>query len=169
MKKLLLLFTIFLVSVSMGSAQKYGHLNFGTVLSAMPETKAADKTLEDYQKQLVAKGEKMAGDFQKKVTDYYEKVQSGELTPKAQEDIANALQKEQMDIQAYEQEVSQKIQEKRNELLKPIIEKAQNAINAVAKDQGYIMIFDSSVFNAILFAGEAEDIMVFVAAKLGLN
>ena len=79
------------------------------------------------------------------------------------------MQKQQTDIQAYEQEVSQKIQEKRNELLQPIMEKAQNAINSVAKDQGYIMVFDSSVFNAILFAEESEDIMVFVAAKLGLN
>lgn len=123
MKKLLLLFSIILVSVSIGSAQKYGHLNFGNLLSAMPETKAADKTLEEYQKQLVAKGEKMASDFQKKVTDYYDQVQAGDLAPKEQADLEKALQKQQTDIQAYEQEVSQKIQEKEMNYYNPLWKK----------------------------------------------
>lgn len=150
----------------MGMAQKYGHLNFGNLLSAMPETKAADANLEAYQKQLVTKGEDMAANFQNKVADYVNNAQT--MSPVQARETEEALEKERQSILAYEQEVIQKVNNKRAELLQPIIDKAEKAIADVAKEQGYTMIFDSSIFNALLYAGEAEDIMAFVAAKLGM-
>ncbi len=166
MKRLGILITVILMSATMGMAQKYGHLNFGNLLSAMPETKAADATLEAYQNQLVAKGEQMANDFQKKVADYVNNAET--MAPVKARETEEALEKERQSILAFEQEVVQKVNAKRAELLKPIIAKAEKAIADVAKEQGYTMIFDSSIFNALLYAGEAEDVMPFVAAKLGL-
>ncbi|KAA3640713.1 MAG: OmpH family outer membrane protein [Bacteroidetes bacterium] len=166
MKRLGILITVILMSATMGMAQKYGHLNFGNLLSSMPETKAADANLESYQKQLVAKGEKMATDFQTKVNNYVNNAQT--MSPVQARETEEALEKERQSILAYEQEVIQKVNNKRAELLQPIVEKAEKAIADVAKEQGYTMIFDSSIFNALLYAGEAEDVMPFVAAKLGL-
>jgi outer membrane protein len=167
MKKTGILIALFLMSATVGIAQNYGHLNFGTLLSAMPETKKADTQLEAYQKQLIAKGEKMAQDFQQKVVKFYEDAQT--MAPVKAREMEETLQKEQQDILAYEQEVIQKVEAKREELLKPIIDKATKAIEDVCKERGYIMVFDTSVYNAVLYAGEAEDIMTFVAAKLGLD
>lgn len=167
MKRIGILVALFLMTATMGMAQKYGHLNFGNLLSAMPETKAADNQLEAFQRQLITKGEKMAQDFQQKVMKFYEDAQT--MAPVKAREMEEALQKEQQSILAYEQEVIQKVEAKRAELLNPIIEKAEKAISDVAKEQGYVMIFDTSVFNAVLFATEAEDVMVFVAAKLGLD
>jgi len=61
MKQFLLLSAFLLLGTSTLIAQeKYGHLNFGNLISSLEETKAADSQLSDYQKQLVAKGEEMA-------------------------------------------------------------------------------------------------------------
>lgn len=167
MRKFAILAFLMITSATVGMAQKYGHLNFGTLLAAMPETKAADQQLADFQKQLVAKGEKMAAEFQKKVEDFYKNQQT--MTPVQATELQKKLEGEQQSILAYEQEIVQKINGKREELLKPIIDKAQKAIDEVAKEQGFTMIFDSSMFNTILFAEESVDVMVFVAAKLGLE
>jgi outer membrane protein len=166
MKKLSLLVSVLLLTATASIAQKYGHVNFGNLISAIPDTKAADIELEKYQKQLVTKGQNMAVAFQTKVDDYLQKAQT--LTPVAAKTIETELEKERQAILSYEQEVQVKLNQKRAELLDPIVKKAQNAVNEVAMERGYIMVFDTSIFNAILYAQESEDIMVFVAAKLGI-
>ncbi len=169
MKKILLLSAFVALGVVVSSAQKYGHMNFGSLVSSLPETEAADKELEAYQKQLVAKGEEMAKSWQEKAKGYGQKVQSGEIAPIEQQKQQAALEKERDDILAYQQEVTQKVQEKRQELLKPIIDKAEAAIKEVAKENGYLMIFDTSVFNSILFAQDTDDVLPLVKAKLGIE
>ena len=169
MKKITLFLALLLTSVVTTQAQKYGHLNFGTLLSVMPETDAADKELETLQKGLVAKGEEMAKAFQAKYLKAVEEVQGGGLSPLQQQQKQEELQKEQAAIGKYEQEISQQLEAKRGELLKPIVEKARKAIDEVAKAGGYLMVFDSSVFNSILFAQPADDLMPAVKAKLGIK
>lgn len=169
MKKITLLVALLIAGISFAQAQKYGHLNFGTLLSVMPETDAADKELETLQKQLVAKGEEMAKAFQAKYLKAVEEVQAGGLSPLQQQQKQEELQKEQAAIAKYEQDIAQQLEAKRAELLKPIVEKARKAINEVSKAGGYLMVFDSSVFNAILFAQPADDLMPAVKTKLGIK
>ncbi len=169
MKKIVLMLAMSLAIVSTGVAQKYGHCNFGSLVSSMPGTKQADSDLEAYQKQLVSKGEEMAKGFQAKVTKYYEDSQSGDFPPKAMAEREQALQKEQQDIRNYEQEIQQKLGAKREELLKPLVEQVEAAIAKVAKANGYNMIFDTSVFNSVLFAAETVDITDQVKAELGIE
>ncbi len=168
MKKLFFILPVFILGSLQLSAQKYGHINFGNLVAAMPETKAADTQLETFQKELVAKGEDMVKAFQEKYGKFVSDVQSGGIAPKDQQTRGQALQAEQQSIAQYENEVIQKVQEKRQELLKPIIEKAQNAIDEYAKANGYVMVFDTSVFNAVLFVEEGDDLMEVIKAKLGL-
>lgn len=161
-----------LLSVGLTSSfaqQKYGHINFNGLVAQMAETKAADSELEAYQKQLVAAGEKMAKAFQDKVTKFQTDIQGGGVTPKEQADREKALGTERDGILKYEQEVQQKLAAKRQELIKPIVEKAQKAIEEYAKTNGYGMIFDTSIFNSVLFAEESDDLMPALKAKLGIN
>ena len=67
-----------------------------------------------------------------------------------------------------EQEVVDKITKKRNEILKPIIDKVNGAIQEVGKENGYAMIFDSSLYNFILSAEDSDDVTPLVKKKLGL-
>jgi outer membrane protein len=57
---------------------------------------------------------------------------------------------------------------KRTELFQPIIKKATDAINGVAKEKGYTYVLDSSA-GTILFSTESDDLMPAVKTKLGLK
>jgi outer membrane protein len=50
-----------------------------------------------------------------------------------------------------------------------LLDRVQQAINEVGKEGGYNMIFDTSVFNTILFAMDSNDIEPLVKAKLGIE
>jgi outer membrane protein len=62
----------------------------------------------------------------------------------------------------YQQQAQKDLQEKEFNLLKPIVEKADNAIKAVAKEQGFQYVFDS----AMLIMAEGKDLMTDVKAYL---
>ena len=161
---LLLLFT---TSTAM-FAQKFGHLNSGNLLTQLPEVKQADETLASYQKELINKGEQMAKTLETKIQAYVQDAQSGKLAPVEQQKQEATLEKERQAILSYEQEVIQKVEQKRQELLAPVVEKVNKAIQEVGKENGYTMIFDTSIMNAILFVEESDDILSLVKAKLGI-
>lgn len=163
-----ILFSIFLVfaTVSVSFAQKFGHVNFGNLLSQMPDIKASETKLEAYNQDLIKKGEKMVADFKEAVTTAEKN--APETAPVDMRKIEAKLRQDQAAIQQYERQMSVEIEKKRQELLGPIIKKARDAINAVAKENGYQMVFDSSLFNTLLFTEESSDLMPLVKAKLGI-
>lgn len=147
-------------------AQKYGHLNSGNLLQELPTVKAANSQLDAYQKQLIKAGEEMAKAFQGKLQAYLTKAESGDMSQVQMQQEESKLQKERESIMAYEQEVMEKVQNKRQELLEPILRKVDEAIQAVGKENGYQFIFDTSLMNAILFVQESDDVTALVKAKL---
>lgn len=166
--KLFLLLFILAASISTSFAQKYGHLNTGNLLEQMTEVKSADSEMEAYQKQLITKGEEMAKAFEAKYRKFAGEVQQGIHSPVQQQKLETELQKEQQAIVDYEQEVRQKVAQKREQLLGPILDKVNTAISNVGKEQGYAMIFDSSIPNVLLFVEDADDVIGKVKAKLGM-
>jgi len=170
MRKLILssclIITALFLSIQL-SAQKYGHLNSGNLLQELPMMKSADAELKNYQDQLVKKGETMAAAFQQKLGEYTKNAQAGTLSQIQMQQIESELQKERDGIMKYEQEVITKVQEKRQTLLEPILKKVDEAIQAVGKEKGYVMIFDTSLINTILFVQDVDDIMPLVKAQLG--
>lgn len=166
--KLLTLLLFFAAASTSTFAQKYGHLNAGNLLEQMPDVAKADSEMETYQKQMIAKGEEMAKAFQEKYAKLAQEIQQGLHSPVQQQQLEAELQKEQQSIIAYEQEVRTKVAAKREELLAPILDKVNTAIQNVGKEQGYSMIFDSSIPNVLLFVEESDDVTAQVKAKLGL-
>jgi outer membrane protein len=165
---LLLFFLFLLASGSSVIAQKYGYMNSGNVLEQMPERFKADAELEAFQAPLIAEGKNKVKALELKVEVLYKQIESGELTQVKIQNQQQILQKEQDEIAAFELTVQEKTQKKRQELLEPILKKIQNAIDEVAKEHGYALILDSSLFNTILYAEDAEDITSLVKAKLGI-
>lgn len=159
---------LFMINSSLLAQGKYGHMNSGNLLEQMPEVKAADKSLITYQEGLVDKGEAMVKAFEQKYNTYVEAANSGTMSKKELSEKEIELQSEQQRIGAYEQEVIQMVQAKRQELLEPILKKIDEAIQAVGKENSYLYIFDTSALNAVLFAAETEDVSPLVKAKLGL-
>lgn len=163
----LLAFLMGAAAVSAQAQSKYGHMNLGNMLEAMPDTKKANDLLKVYADSLAAKDETMTKAFQEEVNKYQADYQAGKLTPVQAQQIEAELQKKQEDIQKFEQQAQQSVSVKREELLKPILTKVEDAVKAVASENGYLMIFDTSS-GAMLFANETDDITALVKKKLGI-
>lgn len=152
--------------VSNATAQKFGYVNSQQILAEYPQAKTADNQLATYQKQLISKGESMVKSFEADYKDFATKAQSGTLSQVQMQQKEKALGEKQQAIQKYEIEVKQKIAKKRQDLIKPILDKVQNAIEAVGKENGYTMIFDTAS-GTILHAQDSDDVTAKVKAKLG--
>ena len=159
---LVILFACLAVS---SNAQKFGFVDSADLLSSMPEVKQADSNLEALQKQLQKKGQGMVEQLQKDYQLIQQKVERGELSPVQQQDEAKKLEARQKEIGAYEQGMVEQLSKKRNELLEPIYKKINDAITAVAKENGYQFIFDKQV---LLYFDETQDVSSLVKAKLGI-
>lgn len=168
MPRFLLCCLFIAVAFSNTSAQNVAYLNLGNLISDMPETKKADKELEVYRTQLVAKGEEMAKKFQDESEQFIKKVQAGGLAPLQQQQGQAALEKKQQEILDYEKDITKKISAKREELLKSVLDKAGQVIQQVAKEKGLVAVYDESVSNSLLFTDNAFSIESLVRSRLGI-
>jgi outer membrane protein len=78
------------------------------------------------------------------------------------------LQDMQQRIQNYQQTASAQLQQKQNELLKPVFEKAEKAIAEVGKEKGLIYVFDIGTKVVLYKSTESIDILPLVKVKLGI-
>lgn len=155
------------VSLSAQTPPKYGHMNLGNLLESMPETKAANDKLKVFADSLQAIDKKMTDTFQEAYKKLEEEYNAGLLTPVQAQTRQAELQKQQEEIQKFEQQAQQVVAARREDLLKPILDKVEAAVKAVATENSYLMIFDTSS-GAFLFAAEADDVSVLVKKKLGM-
>lgn len=155
-----------LVTLVAVNAQKFGYVNVTLLLESLPEVQVADKELATLQEQLLTDGQAQVAAFEKAYLAYMEQVNNGDLSKVQMAEMEQELTQEQQAIASLEQEVQNKIMVKREELLKPILERVDVAIKAVGKEGGFTFIFDSSLQGAMLYAPEGDDIVELVKAKL---
>ncbi len=148
-------------------AQKFGYTNSQGILMEMPDVKRADAKLEALQTQLQKKGQQMLETYQTKRADLDKRYQAGELSQKQAEAEMQGLAEEEKKIMKYEQDMMSQLASKREELIKPILDRIQTAIDDVAKEQGYQYIFDSST-GVLLYAKPSDDITDVIKTKLGM-
>ncbi len=149
------------------SAQKFGYLNSQALLAEMNEVEQAKANLEVLGQQLRKKGEAMVADLKAKYGVVQQKIAEGGLSPKDQEAEAAKLKSEEAEIAKFEQDMVQQLQKKEADLLQPILDKVNSAIKAVAEEEGYLYIFDSST-QVLLYADESSDVSAKVKTKLGI-
>lgn len=164
---LLLTFMMGAAAISAQAQSKYGHMNLGNMLESMPDTKKANSQLKVFADSLGVKDSLMTKAFQDDVAKYQTDYQAGKLTPVQAQQIESELQQKQEAIQKFEQQAQQLVAAKREELLKPILQKVEDAVKSVASENGYLMIFDTSS-GAMLFANDSDDITALVKKKLGM-
>jgi outer membrane protein len=146
---------------------KIGHINTSELIQAMPETDSAQTKLEKMQKDLQNQLESMQVELNNKYQDYLSKRDTySDLIRQTKED---ELQNIQQRIQQFAQTADQDLQKKRTDLYKPILDKANKAIEEVAKENNFTYILDSGS-GVVLFHSESSlDIMPLVKAKLKLK
>ncbi len=168
LKRIGLLLTVFtLCAATTMSAQKLGYINSLELLAAMPSAKSADSSLEAYQKQLLSEGEAKMKKFEADAAALYKKIEAGTITPADRAAQEQKLEGDRQAIIKFEQEAQQKMLKKRETLYQPVFNKANTAIQDVAKANGYTIIFDSSL-GFLLHAEESDNIFSLVKSKLGI-
>lgn len=163
---LTLCFTLLVATV--GFSQKFGYCNSSALLSNIPEMKQADSELKSFQAQLTKKGQEMVKALQDKAAELKRKEEQGTISPKDLETQNAKLAEDQETIAKYEQEVYDKLSQKREELFSPILEKVNLAMSEVAKEQGFIFVFDTNS-NIVLYAHESLDVTKLVKTKLNIE
>lgn len=144
--------------------KKMGYVNSQELLESMPEARKADSTLTRYGKDLEDQIKAMITDYQTKLKDYSEKAKT--MSDAVKEVKEKELGDLQNRIQEFQQGAEEKLGRKRQELFKPILDKAQKAIKDVGTEGSYDYIFDGS---NLLYFKESENILPQVKAKLGIK
>lgn len=165
MMKYLLLPALLLLSANMIQAQKFAYVNSQVLLEDLPEVKAADAEIQTLQQQMQKKGQEMFESYQRKAMELQRRRDEGELSPRQLEQEAQKLGEDEDKIRNFETEMQASILKKQQELLGPIQEKVNQAIENVAKSEGYSMVFDSSS-GALMYSDDENDITEQVKAKL---
>lgn len=168
MKNIFKLFVVLLIAGFSVSAQaqttKIGHINFQELLGVMPGQESVNQALESFVAGLETQLQAMQSELEAKYADY----QNNQAT--MSEIIRQTKEKEIMDLQqrmeAFNQQAQIEIQNKQIELSEPLIRKAQDAINAVAQENGFTYIINGN--EQVLLYKNGTDIMPLVKAKLGL-
>jgi len=146
---------------------KFGHIDLQALIQVMPERDTTESEFNKFQTEL----EDILTDMQK---DYQTKLgELEQLDENASELKRNAkiseLQSLEKRIQDYRMNGQQQIQQKYQELLNPLYEKAIEAINAIAREQELLYVFETSS-NVVLYkSNQSMDLLPLVKQKLGIE
>jgi outer membrane protein len=130
----------------------------------MPDMKNAKSELEKLAKTYETDIQAMATELQNKIKQY-----DAESSTKTDEENGKRLQEVQgmeQSIRQYQAQAQQDLQKKEIELLKPITEKAKNAILKVGNSQGFDYVLDSSQGQGVIMAN-GKDLLADVKSELG--
>jgi outer membrane protein len=170
MKKLIGIFVmLFLLagfSTTHAQNNKFGHINVSELLSVMPERENAQKELQAFATELEEELEIMQTELEKKYAEYLKNEKSLNDVVKASRQ--QELQNLQSRIQEYQGSAQQNYSKKESDLLQPILNKANTAIQEVGKENGFSYIFDTSTGAVVYFAENTTDVMELVKKKLGI-
>ena len=163
MKKLFVVALAALATLS-ASAQQMGRVNFNELVMLMPEMDAARETIAASQKEAEETYAAMVEEYQGKVTQYQQKNASWTAA------IKESKEKELMDIQnriqEFQQNISQELQQQQSQLVAPINEKANKAVQELAKAKGIDVLMDAS--QAIYFSDNVVDLTADARKALGI-
>lgn len=148
----------------MSAQSKIAHINVQQLLSEMPEMKAAQAELKKLEETYKADLQSSFQEFQNKAKQY--ESEAPNKTQQENEKRAVELQNFERNLGEARQTASQELQKKQAELYQPILEKANNAIQKVARAQGFQYVMDASPGAGVILA-EGKDLLVDVKKELG--
>ncbi|MBE7173683.1 MAG: OmpH family outer membrane protein [Williamsia sp.] len=143
---------------------KVGYISISEIITAMPEAKKADSSLTQYRDALVNNATEKQNVFNQDVQKFIQ--DSGKLTPAQREVKRTALQQQSQAMAGEEQRIQDELQKKQQELSAPIEKKATDAVQAVAKENGYTYVLPKEM---VIVGPPGDDLMALVKKKLGIK
>jgi len=166
MKKLFTAMTLALCLMVAGEAEaqnKIGYISSQELVSIMPETRKADSSLQELRNALIQSATEKQNAFYAAIEKFNK--DSATFT-EAQKAVKRAdLTKMSQDLGGEEERIQQQLQDRQRALIEPINKRAYDAVQAVAKENGYTYVFEKE---ALLVAPPGEDIIELVAKKMNI-
>lgn len=146
--------------------QKFGYINSADLLKIMPETKRAEANLEAFVKNLEKQFGGLQTEYQTKITEF--QAQEKTMVDAVKETRIRAIQDLEQRLQQSQVSGQQQVAKKREDLFKPILDKAEKAVKDVGKENGFDYIFDTNT-GSFIYAKESHNVLPLVKAKLGIK
>jgi outer membrane protein len=165
--KTLVIALVLFIGTQINAQTKVAHIDVQELMTSMPEMKTAQTQLDKIKEQYDKEYRTMVQEYQTKMQKYEQEA------PTAGEATNEARSKEMQDmggrIQQYQQSAGKELQQKEMDLLKPIFEKGQAAIQKVAKAKGVNYVLDATSPGTLLFVEGGIDLMADVKKELGFK
>jgi outer membrane protein len=170
MKRIIIL-AVFLVAglanIVHAQTLKFGHINMQELIQVMPERSTALAELETEATELEDMLSTMQQELQVMFQDYTEKRETmSALVRQAKEED---IQSKQQRIEMFRVQADQQLQEKQQQLMVPIFEKADEAIAEVAKENDLVYVFDVSSRVVLYQSAQSVDVLPLVKKKLSIQ
>ena len=163
MKRIIIIAAMALMSVS-AFAQKLAYVDFNEIVMLMPEMDEARATIEENNTTNEEILMSMYQEYQTKMQQYEQKAATWTQS------VREIKEKEIMEIQARleqtQQSLQQELQQLQQQLQAPIVEKATNAVNELAKAHGVAAVFEKGSF---LYIDAEQMIDLTPEARVALN
>ena len=168
MKKFItiLVLAIGLVTGTAQAQTKIGYLRIDDIVGLMPEVKAVnmDTVGQKYvTDSVLPRYNYIQSEYNRKISDLNDTAKNP-LAVRTQ--ILKEMQDDKTELDNAQSTIQQILQYKQSEFLQPFYEKAKKAINAVAKEKGYVYVLSTETF---LVAPETDDLTLLVLAKLNIK
>ncbi|MFW5831042.1 MAG: OmpH family outer membrane protein [Prolixibacteraceae bacterium] len=160
---------LFVTVAATANAQelKFGHVDLQALIQVMPERTAAETEFNNFQTELEEVLAEMQQNYQAKLQEL-EKLGEGTSEVKRNAKIGE-LQDMQQRIQNYQATAQEQLQQKQAELLQPVFDKAEAAIQEAAKEEGLFYVFDVGS-NVVLYkSNKSIDVLPLAKKKLGIE
>lgn len=168
MKKTLIATVILLMITAGAFAQKFAYIDSNYILDNIPAYKAAQEQLDQLSDQYQKELESMHSELDQMYKDFQsESVLLSEEMKRKREDVIISKEKEYKDLQRKYFGRDGDLYKKRQGLIKPIQDDIFNAIQGIATEGNYAVIFDKANGVTLMYTNPKFDLSDQVLAKLG--
>jgi outer membrane protein len=173
LKKILLTILISTFPLIAAAQLKVGIMNPERVMDALPETGQVQSDLEQFVQQ---KQEEFTAEYSvwiEAIGDFEERMEAGTLSEQERQREEQRLMEKEEDLGSLERRIQNQIQNRQNELLSPIMQRVENAMEEVARelDLEYVLNRQTSQGDLVVFyvSDRGIDITDRVIEKLTSN
>ncbi len=168
MKRIILTLAVLFSIVMVSNAQKYGFIDSEYIMENIPAFTAAQEQLDQLSSQYQKELESMHAEIEQMYQDYQaESVLLSDDMKRKREDVIISKEKDYKELQRKYFGPNGDLFKKRQGLVKPIQDDIFNAVQEIATDGSYAVIFDKAGGTTLFFTNPRYDLSDQVLQKLG--
>lgn len=152
---------------------RIGYVDPQIIMRSMPEMAAVERRLQNFIDRKRQEFADKESNFRRQVEEYQQKM--AVISDEAKRNEEERLAQMNLELQEFQQNFQMEVQERQFELLEPLLEKIQGAIDEVARERNFTYVFNTMTNNGdfvILYvsdeAQQTSDITDAVMQKLDL-